>query len=123
MTQLKRLKEVVCEYPQPPDPYPPNQRSGACIGPNGVGKTTSAISMLMGPYRNVYPRVYVFSPSCVEGVDPAWDYWRKHVRNSGGLDEEQTMWDIWRPDVLEKLIERHKKVNAHLKAENIRKAM
>ena len=28
------------------------------------------------------------------------------------------MWDTWEPDVLEKLIERHKKVNAHLKANN-----
>ena len=31
-------------------------------------------------------------------------------------DDEQTMWDTWEPEILEKLIERHKKVNAHLKA-------
>ena len=72
--------------------------------------------MLLGPYRNVYSRVYVFSPSCAEGVGPLWDAWRKHIRKSGIPDEEQTMWDTWEPQILEKLIERHKKVNAHRKA-------
>ena len=72
MTEPKRPKEVTFTFPQPPDPFPPSQRSGALIGPSGVGKTTTAISMLMGPYRNVYSRVYVFPPSCTEGVDPSW---------------------------------------------------
>ena len=36
-------------------------------------------------------------------------------------DEEQTMWDTWEPQILEKLIERHKKVNAHLKAKKHKK--
>ena len=30
-------------------------------------------------------------------------------------DEEQTMWHTWEPQILEKLIKRHSKVNAHLK--------
>ena len=99
---LKRPKEVVFEYPQPPAPYPPSQRSGAFIGPSGVGKTTTAISLLMGPYRHCYSRVYVFSPSCALGVDPAWDAWRKHVRIEMKVpDDEKTMWDQWEPDTLE----------------------
>ena len=57
---LKRPKEVTFEFPQPPAPYPPSQRSGAFIGPSGVGKTTTAISMLMGPYKRCYSRVYIF---------------------------------------------------------------
>ena len=65
---LKRPKEVVFEYPQPPAPYPPSQRSGALIGPSGVGKTTTAISMLAGPYKNCYSRVYVF----LQAVLRAW---------------------------------------------------
>ena len=84
----------------------------------------TAIAMLMGVYRHVYSRVYVFPPSCAEGVDPAWDAWRKHVRIHMRVpDEEQTMWSTWEPQILEKLIERHKKVNAHLKAKNIRRDM
>ena len=51
----------------------------------------------------------MFSPSCAPGVDPAWDAWRKHVRIHMRVpDEEKTMWDTWEPEVLEKLIERHK---------------
>ena len=36
-------------------------------------------------------------------------------------DEEQTMFDSWQPHILEKLIERHKTVNAHLKAKKHKK--
>ena len=116
MTQLKRPKEVVFEYPQPPSPYPPSQRSGCFCGPSGVGKSTTAIAMLMGPYRRCYSRVYVFSPSCAPGVDSAWDSWRKHVKDYMKVDDsEQTMWDTWEPQVLEEIIEKHKKVNAFLK--------
>ena len=118
---LQRPKEKKFDWPQPPEPYPPSQRSGAFIGPSGVGKTTTAIAMLMGPYKNVYSRVYVFSPSCAPGIDPAWDSWRKHVKDYMKVpDEEQTMWDTWEPQVLEKLIKRHAKVNAHLKAQGKR---
>jgi len=119
---LKRPKEVKFDWPQPKEPYPPSQRSGAFIGPSGVGKTTTAIAMLQGPYKDVYSRVYVFSPSCAKGIDPAWDGWRRH--NAEYLkvpDDEQTMWDTWEPQILEKLIKRHSKVNAHLKAQGKKK--
>ena len=70
-----------------------------------------------GAYRNLYSRVYVFSPSCAEGVDSAWDAWRRHVRiNMKVTVEEQTLFSTWQPDILEKLIERPAQVNAHLKA-------
>ena len=123
-TALKRPKEVKFDWPHPPAPYPPSQRSGALIGPPGVGKTTTAIAMLMGPYKNVYSRVYVFSPSCALGIDSAWDSWRKHVREKMRVpDEEQTMWHTWKPQIIKKLIKRHNKVNAHLKAKGEKKDM
>ena len=122
MTELKRPKEVTFEFPQPPSPYPSSQRSGAYIGPSGVGKTTTAIAMLMGPYRKCYSRVYVFSPSCAPGIDSAWDAWRKHVKDVMKVpDDEQTMWDTWEPQALEEIIERHKKVNAFLKKKGKKK--
>ena len=107
---LKRPEEVAFTFPQPPAPYPPSQRSGALIGPSGVGKTTTALAMLMGPYRNCYERVYVFSPSCAPGVGSAWDAWRNRVKTHMRVpDDEQTMWDTWEPKKLEELIERHKR--------------
>ena len=78
--------------------------------------------MLMGPYKDVYSSVYVFSPSCAKGIDSAWDAWRKH--NAEYLkvpDDEQTMWDTWEPQILEKLIKRHSAVNAHLKSQGKKK--
>ena len=53
-------KEKKFDWPQPNEPYPPSQRSGAFIGPSGVGKTTTAIAMLQGRYKDVYSWVYVF---------------------------------------------------------------
>ena len=118
---LKRPKEVVFEYPQPPAPYPPSQRSGALIGPSGVGKTTTAISMLVGPYKNCYSRVYVFSPSCAPGVDPAWDAWRKHVRIEMKVPDEENYVGSMGTRHFGKIIERHRKVNAHLTANKHKK--
>ena len=78
--------------------------------------------MLMGPYKDVYSIVYIFSPSCAKGIDPAWDAWRKHNREYMKVpDEETTMWSTWEPQILEKLIKRHSKVNAHLKAQGKKK--
>ena len=60
----------------------------------------------------------IFRPSCAKGIDPAWDAWRKHDREYLKVpDDETTMWSTWDPQILEKLIKRHSKVNAHLKAQ------
>ena len=119
---LKRPKEKVFDWPQPKELYPPSQRSGALIGPSGSGKTTSAISMLTGHYKDVRSRVYIMSPSCAPGIDPAWDAWRKHVKEYMKVPEDEvTMWSTWSPVELEKRIARHAKVNAHLKAQGNKK--
>ena len=119
---LQRPKEKKFDWPQPKEPYQPAQRSGAFIGPSGVGKTTSAISMLMGPYKDIFSRVYVFSPSCAPGNDGAWDSYRKFTRDYMKVpDDETIMWSTWEPGILEKLIARHSKVNAHLKAQGKKK--
>ena len=53
-----------------------------------------------------------------QAFDPAWDGWRKlNAEYLKVPEEEQTMWDTWEPQVLEKIIKRHAKVNAHLKAQ------
>ena len=78
--------------------------------------------MLTGPYSKCYARVYVFSPSCAPGVDPAWGARRKHAKTHMNVpDGEQTIWDTREPGVLEKLIERHKKVKQYLKAKKQKK--
>ena len=120
---LRRPKEVKFEFPQPPYPYPPSHRSGAMVGSSGSGKTSTAIAMLLGPYKKVYSRVYVWSPSCGKGVDPLWDAWRKHVADEMQIDEreEQTMWDTWQPQEVERLVEKNKKINAVMKQKGYKK--
>ena len=62
---LKRPKEVQFEFPQPPAPYPPSHRSGASIGPSGVGCATTEASsqtlVLLGTQH-----------FCVAGAILAW---------------------------------------------------
>ena len=122
----KRPTEVTFEFPQPPMPYPPYQRSGALIGPSGWKDHNCHRNDHGTLSQRIFARICV-SPNCAPKVDPAWDAFRKHVRMHMQVpDDEQTMWDTWEPAVLEKLIERHavleklierhKKVNAHLKA-------
>ena len=113
---MHRPKEVEFKFAQPNHPYPPSHRSAFFAGPPGTGKTSTAISLLMGPMKGIYSRVWVFSPSCAPGVDPLWDAWREFVKVEMEVpDDEQTMWSEWDPNVLSKLIAYHAKLNAALK--------
>jgi hypothetical protein len=116
---LQRPKEVKFDWTQPQEPHLPSQRPGAFIGPSGVNKTTTAIAMLTEPYKDVYSRVYVLSPSCAKGADPACDVRRKHAKKYTKVDEdsEQTMRNRWEPQTLEKIIRKHQKVSARPKAD------
>ena len=68
---LKRPAEVHWNFRKPPEPFPQTPGSnGVFLSPSGGGKTTTLISMLLGPYRGVFDQIHVFSPS-VE-IDSAW---------------------------------------------------
>ena len=68
---LKRPPEVHWNFRKPPEPFPQTPGANGCfLAPSGMGKTTTLISMLLGPYRDVYDQVHIFSPS-VE-IDSAW---------------------------------------------------
>ena len=67
------------------------------MGPSSSGKSTTLISMLLGPYKTVFVGVYVFSPS-VE-IDSCWDPVKehaKHLKGHGFFSEwdEKAMWAI-----------------------------
>ena len=120
---LKRAKEVVFEYPQPPAPYQPSQRSGALIGPSGVGKRPLQYRCWWCHIKLRFTGICIFTIVC------------SRCRSSVGRMaqacsncDESTRWrklcgNTWEPDTLEKIIERHKRVNAHLKATHIKKDM
>ena len=61
---LKRPAEVTWNFRKPPEPFPQTPGANGCfLAPSGMGKTTTLISMLLGPYRGVFDQIHVFSPS------------------------------------------------------------
>ena len=94
---LHRPTEKKWAYKQPPEPFPPCPSRGCFLGPSGSGKSTTLIAMLLGPYKNVFDGVFVFSPS-VE-IDSCWDPVKehaKHLKSHGFFSEwdERAMWAI-----------------------------
>ena len=59
------------------------------VAPSGAGKT-STICRLLGPYKNVFAGLFVFSPSW--SIDSAWapvEEHAKHLKHRGFFSE----WD------------------------------
>jgi hypothetical protein len=72
MPVLKRPKEVSWTWRKPAEPFPQTLGANGCfLAPSGGGKTTTLVSLLIGPYTRVYGAAHVFSPSV--GIDSAWE--------------------------------------------------
>ena len=70
-TILRRLPEITWNFKKPPEPFPQTPgASGVFLAPSGMGKTTTLIAMLPGPYKGIFDQVHVFSPSV--DIDGAW---------------------------------------------------
>ena len=68
---LKRPAEKHWKFNQPPAPFPQCPTSGIFLAPSGQGKTTSIVSMVLGPYSRVFDSIHVYSPSVF--IDSAWE--------------------------------------------------
>ena len=76
---LKRPAEKHWNYRTPPAVFPQTPGCNGCfLAPSGQGKTTTLISMLLGPYAKVFDEVHVFSPSV--DIDSAWDPVREFAK-------------------------------------------
>jgi hypothetical protein len=110
---LKRLPEKKWVYRQPPEPYMPVPSAGMLLGPSASGKSSTACSLITGPFRTVFDAVWVFSPSAK--IDSVYEPLEKHfktLKNGGGLIGE---WDLAK---LEEIIEEQKKTTAEEKLKN-----
>ena len=68
---LERPAEVQWNFRKPPEPFPQTPGANGCfLAPSGMGKTTTLISMFLGPYAGVFDQIHVFSPSV--DIDSAW---------------------------------------------------
>ena len=118
----KRPKEKVWNYDQPPEPFPRIPGANGCfLAPSGRGKTTTWLSMLMGPYARKFARVFIFSPNV--HVDSAFDAWKKFNREVLKVDEEkeQTLFDTWDEDKLHAIVAQQTKLIKHMKDKKIKK--
>ena len=68
---LKRPAEKHWKFWQPPTPFPQCPNSAVMLAPSGQGKTTTIVSMILGPYRKVFESIHVYSPSVF--IDSAWE--------------------------------------------------
>ena len=41
------------------------------LAPSGQGKTSTIVSMILGPYRNVFSEIHIYSPSV--HIDSSWE--------------------------------------------------
>ena len=81
--RLQRPPEVSWNFRKPKEPFPQTPGANGCfLAPSGMGKTTTLISMLLGPYRGIFDQIHVFSPS-VE-IDSAWAPVREYAQHLEG---------------------------------------
>ena len=101
--ELKRPPEKKWNWRTPVEPYPQTPGANGCfLAPSGMGKTTTLIALLLGPYKDVFDEVQIFSPS-VE-VDSAWDPVREYAKS---LDAS-TFADDWDEEALRVIMDAQK---------------
>lgn len=87
-----------------------------CLGPSASGKTVLLTRLIVDPqfYGGKFSRVYWFSPSASvdEGLDPL----REYVKRLQPQDTDASFYDEFDPSVIQKILDRAKKVTQHLKA-------
>lgn len=115
---LKRPPEVHWNYKQPKgDVFPRCPNSGCFLGPSGTGKTTTIVSLLLGPYRGVYEQIHIFSPSV--HIDSAWNVVKELAQNLEG----SSFHDEWEPAALERILSEQREKIRKLKDAKTKKPL
>ena len=87
-------------------------------GPSGSGKGILLQSMILDIYKDVFARIYVWSPSI--SVDANWLPVRRYIQNElkVDLDKEKVFFDEYNPSELEEVINRQHKIIEYQKKNN-----
>jgi hypothetical protein len=92
---------------KPAAPFPQTPGANGCLlAPSGGGKTTTLVSLLLGPHARVFDAVHVFSPSV--DIDSAWDPVREFAK---GLKESSFHSEWNEPALLDILAKQKAAVN------------
>ena len=90
-------------------------------GPSGSGKGILLQSMILDIYRDVFERIYIWSPSI--SVDSNWLPVKKYIQDNlkVNLEKEKCMFDEYIPEELEAVIKRQHKVIEYQKKNDHKK--
>ena len=115
---LKRPKEEHWNFRRPPEPFPQTPGANGCfLAPSGMGKTTTLISMLLGPYRGVFDQIHIFSPSV--DIDSSW----RPVKEFAGHLEGSTFHSEWDETALREILDRQRDTIKKLKDAKTKKPL
>ena len=107
---LKRPPEQSWNFKKPPEPFPQTPGANGCfLAPSGMGKTTTLIAMLLGPYRGVFNQIHVFSPSV--DLDHAWVPVKQFAANLEG----STFHSEWDEQALKQILDKQREEIRKLK--------
>ena len=84
-------------------------------GPSGSGKGILLQSLILDIYRDVFARVYVWSPSV--SIDPNWSPVKRYIQTELKVDteKEKCFFDEYNPSELEAVINRQHKITEYQK--------
>ena len=91
--------------------------SGMFLAPSGMGKTTTIVALLLGPYRECFTEIHVCSPS-VE-IDSAWD----PVREFAKTLEASSFNSEWDEVALREILDRQRTTIRDLKLTKTKKPL
>ncbi len=79
------------------------------LAPSSSGKTVLIQNMILDIHRDLFERVYIFSPSV--HIDHTWYLVKAYLDKMSLKDDEPTLYyDEYNPEALEKIISTHKKL-------------
>ena len=113
---VKPINEIKYEFNQSKYSNVPKVPFRALIfGPSGSGKSVLLVSLILDIYRNVFKRVYVFSPSV--NHDSIWLPVKKYVKDELKVneDKEKCFFEEYKSEDLMKIIDTQTKVTKYLK--------
>ncbi len=78
------------------------------LGSSGTGKTILIQNMILKIYRNLFERIYIFSPSI--HVDSAWDEVKKYLdKIKRKQSEPELLYDNYDEEALDRIVDTQKK--------------
>ena len=92
------------------------------LGPSGVGKGILLQNMVLDIYRNLFARIYIFSPSIdvdFQTWKPVKDFIEKEMKIKH-TDEEPIYFSEYDPEALGKIIDNQKRVTEYQKNKTIK---